>query len=164
MPLSRDDLKALRSADDSVSFYWLHEFPTDKPRSIVVARKRHNPGDGFNERTLNRTIVLNDPVFTIYERNGDSGRSRPLSCFWSVMTPKFHAEWRTVVDLLREGDELIPEWVGGNSNENIRKAGLTKDEFKLRVRRRSGKGDKVMTFFMDDCVTPIGCSAAMIQL
>lgn len=165
MALTREELLALRHADDSVSFYWSEVgAESGDSRSFAIARKRVNPGDGFPERTITSVIPLSEPIFTIYDQDG-SNRGRPRSCYTSANCPRVNPEWQTILHFLRAGDVLIPEWIGGNTNELTRAAGLTYDEFRLRVQRPAANGRfRILTFILNHMVTKADSSARMIQL
>jgi hypothetical protein len=166
MALTHDDLLALRNANDSVSFYWgdamLDYGQGFGGRSFAIARKR---SASSIYGTTDRVIILSDPIFAIYDAGGCTGGRAPRSCYTSASSPRVNPEWQTVVGLLRVGDVLIPEWIGGNTNELTRAAGLTYDEFRLRVRRPlTGDRFRHLTFILNHMVTQANSSSRMIQL
>lgn len=158
--LTRDDLKAIRSADHWVSFHYaaehdMHESyrPEDRPPDTTLRLvKRHDPGDGFGQRELTVEIPCETASFTIYETGYDN--PGPLrNAYWPISSPFHCPEWATVTKLLKVGDRIRPHWRAGNNSDMTREVGITIDEFYLYVHRRKGKGEdqELLTFLLGVC-------------
>ena len=143
--LTTENIKALRNAD-WVRFRW------DGTTTKADAHKS-TTRDGFPDEVEVDIPVL-DSKFTVYERNGDSGRTDPTSAVGVISTARYHELWQSVARILRKGDRLQPHFIANNTTENLRDAGLTHDEFRLMVLR--GPIDKlvVMSFWLEDEITP----------
>lgn len=156
--LTAEHVAALRAADDSVSFYF---YLGSDAESACLARKKPRPEPGYDTskaEAIVANIPLDAPVFTIYKADQSPERDLPTVCYAGVSSPKYTAEWQTVVGLLRKGDVLVPEWRSGNYASMFEK-GLALDEFILRVRR----GEKVLSFYIDNQVAPLGSPSRMIR-
>jgi hypothetical protein len=135
LALTAENLKALRGAD---SVWFKHETACGD-KTYVAATKRFDPKDGFGERDLTAYVPAT-PKFTLYDRNGSSGRrAAPTTAFYSAASAKFHPEWTTAAKLLKAGDRLVLHWTT-DSNKRVVAAGLTLVEFRLEVRRATAKG------------------------
>jgi hypothetical protein len=66
--------------------------------------------------------------------------------------------WRTIVDLIRPGDQLRLVWLAGNNNQYLHNAELFLDEVRLAVTR----GNRTLVFDIAHTVTPDN-SARMIR-
>lgn len=72
-------------------------------------------------------------------------------------------EVKTWLKVLREGDDLVVEFLVGNNNEVLDKAGLSKDEAWLTIRRASPAPHAVGKYFLDDSTVPVYSSARMVR-
>lgn len=154
-PLTREDIKALRTADDSVSFH------TSPDGSLIVASKRAtNAGAWYGERMKHEVNV--DALWTDYskERTGD-GKSPFKYGFEMISSPMFSPSWRTIVSLLKVGDRLRFHWVVDNNSENIEKVGYHVDYMQLVINRADAKA-QTLTFNLFSRVGPDN-SARMVR-
>jgi len=158
--LSKEDIRALRAATsvharriDGASQLEAHlESPLDDTWTDSSAARR-------------RTIPCRERL-TIYRRNGTEryGDSYPdVTAFAYSIGGSYDLPWRTIVSLLRAGDEIELHWIAGNSSGYLDAAhgkcadsevefhGLCRDELDLTV-YRSGK--QRYSFHVDTCVCP----------
>lgn len=153
--LTRDDVRALRNADEAVVFFF------ESGKSYVRAAKKVDPNDGFGPRTLDREIVLPDAQIVVH-RPAFAG---PVTyAVASMGTVAFNKEWKTVAKLLREGDVLQMVFEANNDTTCLREADLARDTFTLIVRRElpSGRIDE-MHFTLADEVMPRHSPARTIR-
>jgi len=148
MPLTTDDIKALRQAT-SVTFHFL----TDE--GTTVTARRDTKDSVFGDSTAERHLDTEKAAFTLH---GPS-KGKPAKAVCSI-NAQHNELWNTVVTDLRVGDKLTPLWVANNDTEVLKEAGLHNDEFYLNVNR----GDKTKTYWLDARITPDGSTAAMIDL
>lgn len=97
----------------------------------------------------------------------DTRCGKHAQCFAWIHSAQFNEEWRTIVRLLKPGDEVELRWVGNDDNGYVKRArvterdeschdaglgmGLCHDRLYLKVRR---KGKQVYSFYVDDSVCP----------
>lgn len=135
--LTADTVKALRAADDII--FHFHE--GEVVHAWVTAIRRVKRNDGFGEDT--RTIEITaSHTFTIYERNGDSGRRMPTEAFSSPGSAKFCPQWVTAARFLKPGDRLCLHWTGGDVRKDLAELGWTIVHFDLEVIRKVGKSGR----------------------
>lgn len=149
--LTAENIKALRNAD-SVSFHHLNPNvdrinETTGP-TYVQASKRVDPKDGFGTREIEVEIPA-EVKWTIYERNGNSGRTTPSRAFMSIQSCQFAPEWVTFAQLLKTGDRLVLHWTR-NGSDFLRDAGLVVTEFRIEVRRSTKAGKEQRLVFLLD--------------
>lgn len=155
MALTTAEIKAMRNAEHVV-FHHEHRPGEHLAKDYAIARKEHDPGDGFGRRELEVRIPIAGSRFEAYSLDGDG------DIVWaSGVGRKYSPEWATVLGLLRVGDELIARWVLGNNSDTLKAAGLSHDEFKLTIVRTTKTGSRQMTFWLDDIITPEHSSARM---
>lgn len=154
MALTRDQIKAMKNAEHVV-FHREHR-EGEPAKDYAIASRRHDPGDGFGERELIVTIPIAGSLFETYELPGDGDIA------WaSGVGRRYCAEWATVLEFLRVGDELIARFVLGNNSETLKDAGLSHDEFKVEIVRTGKTGSRRFTFWLDDIIAPTHSSARM---
>lgn len=131
--LTKDDLKALRTAD-SVTF----SHGSDGRHYVRGIRRL--TVDGF-ETEVRREIRVPSNI-----RSYDSDRKRSYGhAFEMINSAQYDDDWKTVVSLLRTGDELALLWYAGNSNAYVSDANLRRDELRLIVNR----GNRRLSFLID---------------
>jgi hypothetical protein len=165
--LTAADLRTLRNADSVVFRFVTDRAPETTygaPGTTVVCTKRHDPGDGFGCRELQVIIDLPTGSVTTYGRDDGPPTSQATMAWWVFTSAKFNPPLVTALAMLRPGDLLIPQWVANNNNGHVRDAGLTTDEFKLRVQRPTKSGrHKVFEFLLDSRVLPPHSTARDIR-
>jgi hypothetical protein len=141
--LTSATLKALRSAD-MVGFY-----STDGKARITAIREAEHSSTGFEERV---------------DIEVGGGGSPKINGYELLVSAQSRETWRTVVDLLRAGDELHLHWgADANTNELMRQRGLHGDRLQLWVWRDRKSGDRQRFVFEISSRVTLDNSARMIQ-
>ena len=155
MPLTTDDIKALRQAT-SVTFHFTAVGQGDD--GTTVTARRDTKDSVFGDSTAERRFDTEKAAFTLHgpQRSSRGGPAKAVCNF----NAEHNDLWNTVVADLRVGDKLTPLWVANNDTEILKEAELHNDEFYLKVNR----GDKTKTYWLDARITPDGSTAAMIEL
>lgn len=165
--LTREHLRALRSANSLVIRHYQPDWQyapdgLTEPLTVIDARKEHDPGDGYGRRDLHVDVPMNGMTMQNYGKRG-----RALGFHWVFLYPHHDTPIGTLVhSVLRVGDRLSVKYLASNDSDNLRDAGLTKDEIFLIVER--GPADepskcKRLTFMLDVRVYPPGSSARHID-
>jgi hypothetical protein len=150
--ITRQDIRALKHAD-SITF---HYAPAEERSEIRAHQDGARSSTGYDQT---HAIPAASRV-TSYERGATYRKDG--HCFAMVSSSRYSPETQTWLALLREGDELEILWVGGNSSDNVREAGLTVDECWVEVKRT--KTNRRMRFYVDHRVTPPRSTARMVDL
>jgi len=153
--IDKTDLTALRKAD-SVCFD--HNVRTSRgpERGSYIRAIKRAPFDSTDpfEQDITHTIAVDSRAFT-YDYASDHDN---LTAFGMLHSAQVTETWRTVVALLRVGDDVSLVWAAGNSNGYLTEAGLHRDELRFIVKR----GERTMTFHVMTDVCPNN-SARMIK-
>ncbi len=170
--LTKNDVKALRTAD-RVCF---DHFTVQKPNSgrqsgircikVGSAPWREEVTFYVNAKS---SVYLHGDGIDYDVRNG-----KTATCFDMIHSPQCSEEWKTIVSLLREGDEIELRWMGCDQNGYLNRATVTDsdndgsaglgmklchDKLYLHVRRG---GKRKYSFYLSDSVCPDN-SARMIR-
>ncbi len=154
-PLTKDDVQAIRTADQWVSFHHNTErfADTDTATSVVRLSKTvdKNVAPGFQTET---DVVAHREI-RIHQHGN------PRQGYLSIGYPDYSEIWRTIRSLIRPGDELLIQWCADeHTNAYLRDAGLHADVAKLVIIR--GPKQQRLTFLLDSQVC-MHNSARMIQ-
>jgi len=76
------------------------------------------------------------------------GVEEVVSANFTIASPLFSPEWRTVVDFLKPGDKIYLRFVAENNNFHLDNAGLSFDQLKIHVVRQFRGKDKLSTFVL----------------
>ena len=142
--IDRDDLKAMRTADAVVFRSY-----RDGDSTIECVKKDR---DEFGEKERRRNIAVYGSVYNGYDADGGRCRGEEMRYGCVVLTCAQYVEnWRTVVSLLRVGDELRLEFrTDEATNGYVKDAGLHADELWLRVDRNN----KRLYFLIETSICP----------
>lgn len=156
LPLTTDDVKALRKADKIVFGYV-------SGQSTILASKERKT-DGFDDPL--RRIIYVDTSITDYERERrNEGSHVPLSerqytCFESFSSAQYTEVWQTLAQILRAGDMVALHWIAANNTMTLDEDRLAHDELQLVVKREP---NIKWTFNVEDRITPTHSTARMIR-
>lgn len=156
--ITRDDLEALRVAD-AVTFSYRPEVAgqirvrlDSHNGRIFTAREQRLFGDA-DEMGRRRAIGVQTRMYG----HGQDGTtawnlsdSANTAAYVGFQSAQYYHVWRTIASLLRVGDMLTLSWVADNNNDNLRAAGLHRDELFLVVRR----GDNTLHLHLQTSVCP----------
>jgi hypothetical protein len=153
LPLSRDDITAMRSADDisfhqydGEAFIRAHLRGHGEQRIFTVReQKLFTTADHSSERL--RHIPVQSSAFGYgYNTSGTGGWNSTNNPGYSAfaMTSTIGNVLRTILVLLKVDDILTLNWVADNNTEVIREANLHTDQLEIRVTR----GDKFYVFLV----------------
>lgn len=140
-PLTRDDLAALRAADGLT----LHHLRPSDDRQSQIRAYLHGYGQRIytaREQVLFPTTDTTDRSRAIPVESDVSGYGWPADHAGQESDTRAFAMvgmnpiLRTIVSLLRTGDELHLLWQADNNNDNHRAVGYHADELRLFVRNR----------------------------
>lgn len=149
MNIDKDDLKALRNAD-TVCFRGSEDGFT-----IECIKKER---DEFGEKERRRNIPVLGSIYNGWDRDGGRARGEVMrNAFAMFSSAQYTENWRTVVSLLRVGDELRLEFrTDEATNGYVKDANLHADELYLRVARTVGSSprEQRMYFLLDTSITP----------
>jgi len=163
--LSTADIKALRTADE---VHARHSKGQSQLEAILRKREKNSVFENDGEL---RRVILTQTHMIHYRSALSEDHSQQPYCFAFSIGGKYDEQWKTIVSLLRAGDELELEWVSSNSNGYMKAAhgvygesryefdGLLQDILRLRVYR---KGTRKYLFHVHNCVCPDN-SARMIR-
>lgn len=140
-PLTRDQIKALRAANDSIVFH--HSEEHDWIGSVVATIRSTLHGQ---EVTARVEIPINSAITNYeegraadYPASDDEIAALKLRAFHMINWPgEPRGPWQTVAAQLRPGDQLALRWVRGNHNQTTRLSGLAVDEVSL-LHLRNGR-------------------------
>lgn len=147
VPLTRDDLAAMRLADSySIHTHWsykgtilrLYKRVMAEP-AIFTKREQELFTEPHTADTRARTLTIDGVASGYGYGNGTAGWHWPSGfssevqepvpqCFFSGYDRE---EWKTIVRTLRIGSTLMASWVADNNSENIREAGFHMDLVRL---------------------------------
>ena len=163
-------IRAIRNADSLVFFHNV-EYAGERGPWLKAIRDGERSSTGFEEQ---HWVRLAEARVANYEEG--MGESRPdfpnkgratdqLIGSVVLLSVSVRPEIATWTKILREGDALVVEFLVGNNNETLRKAGLSHDEAWLGVYR--DKADRKMAqvgrYFLDDTIAPVWSSARMVR-
>lgn len=157
--LTKVDLKALRSAD---AICFDHYSEKGEPRRGIRAIKKVENDPWDTERT--HFVPCRSHV-AVYDRDSfGASATDEAKCFQMINCAQYDDYWKTIVGLLREGDEVVLKWTGANNNGYLTqaKAGgdeLYRDDLALFVRRN---GSLKYSFQVSTSICPNN-SARMIK-
>lgn len=112
--LTARDTRALRHADAIC-------FDHDSIRAILRAE---NSGTGFEQ-----THVI--PVISTVDNY--HGSFDDYACFFTYLHAKYDHQAQTIIRRLRVGKRVRLQWVANNQSPVLNRAGLVRDELRLRV-------------------------------
>jgi hypothetical protein len=122
---------------DSVCFHWTGSTDGSVSKGrMTLGKKRRGDGPWDNDGS-EATIEIELSGSCRYFGGYAGGRYKPSSvrCVSSITSAKFDEVWRSVIHVLRCGDELQMSWVGANNNQYCDRAGLFNDSLQLRIKR-----------------------------
>jgi hypothetical protein len=134
--LTADDIAALKTAD-RVCFYLTegrfyiraileHGF-AESPRIFSAREQRLFPMADRSDRE--REIDVTGSVYG-YDQVYETNKARAFD----MIHGRGNALWHTAVSLMTVGAGLSLQWCGGNDSENLREAGLHKDELQIKIK------------------------------
>lgn len=143
--ITREELKALRAADDVILRH-RHE------RTTLEAYRRtgSKPLDPVGGCYLAVEVGAEFSQYGPDKVEDPVGRA---SCFGSVGNWE-DSSVRAALAFVRPGDRLRLLWIRDNGNEPVRNAGLVHDEVKLVVLRDMAKRTERYVFPLEDSITP----------
>ena len=152
-PLTKEQIRALRTANDVSIFHNPFAMPEDKQHAMIRVTKKIKAPAGYKveretEAVMEIGVWSNLRHYSASEsKGGITAESNP--CGFSMISYADHsAAWQTIVSLLKEGDRIELEWDADcyGPDSSLRRAGMSMDRLTLVIRR----GDKKMTFLLDD--------------
>jgi hypothetical protein len=162
MALTREDVKALREATTVVFGYSVEStYDGDgvaSKRTDIRAIKRLDAQSCVWSSDLTRNILAAGSMITAFDRDLGPAESVRSACT-SISVAQHDEAWRTVVGLLRVGDEIVLRWYLGNDTPAMREAGIALDELHLIVQRANS--DKRLVFRIEHRASPTHSSARM---
>jgi hypothetical protein len=140
--ITKSDLQSLRTSESIVFHFHRNTGKT----YINCIKRRDNITDDVHVDCNTRISAygLNSRAVAI-------GEVVKAACVISFAT-SWDVEWRTIAEMLREGDILEAHWISCNNSDNLTAVGLFRDELKLHVRRedkRSSNGYRTLVFHVD---------------
>lgn len=151
-PLTKEDIKAIRAADDSVVFSLRVQSPADD-RDVadceIKLTKRTEPKDGWTTREVLPRIEYEIPVdWSLTDYAAEHSYESDLKYgFAMVHSPTVNEHWQTFVRLIKAGDAICLRWIGSNTSEDLRAAGVFHDSLDIAIMRRSGDSWKLYVQF-----------------
>jgi hypothetical protein len=177
MPITANDIKALRSAD-VIQFSWMPARAEKNcvPASVIRAGKESVVFSEQKNEKEDNVFVPVQSVFVNYMHNRYQHIPEPFLCSWLRLNAQDSGVLKTVFSLLKPGDELTLEWraVGGQPEDGERLRSFVSsaittangsetlyfDSLFLWVDRPQKER---MTFFIEYCACPAN-SARMIRM
>ena len=164
-PLTRDDVAALRKADEII----FRSRPGashieavvengfgDQPRVYTKVEQRLFPEF---ESAYNQERKRYLAVGTSYANYGESAPTTHAVAFAMFCSAQFTDTWKTVASLLKVGDTLTLSWTAdGNSNDYTKAVELHADTLRLVVTR----GQQRLIFLLDTSIC-LNNSARMVK-
>ncbi len=137
--LTKDDVQALRKCDRAI--FTLRDGKT----TIRCIKETRNPGP-FDPKEREYVIERCDSDVKDYAAGWLHQENSLYECHASTYGGSMNdaSPFTTAAALIRPGDHLTLEWMGGNDNDYLRDASLTNDELRLVVRR----GGKRLAFWV----------------
>jgi hypothetical protein len=172
MSLTKQDVRAIRNAD-SLVFYHNIEFAGERGNWLKTGLDARHSSTGYDQ---NHWVQLDGTSIRNYEA-GMGSTDRPSDyptkgresdeVYGAVilLSVKVRMEVLTWTKALREGDGLVVEFLVGNNNDGLRKAGLSHDEAWLTIHRdtRDRKMVAVGKYILDDTITDVWSTARMVR-
>jgi hypothetical protein len=173
MSLTKQDVRAIKNAD-SLVFYHNTEYAGERGPWLKAMLDRRNSSTGYDQENW---IAIHGTSIRDYEGGMGSLDYRPndwptkgreASELYGVVilsSIKVRMEVHTWTKILREGDDLAVEFIIGNNNDSLRKAGLSHDEAWLTVYRLNAAGRNVAIgkYFLDDLTTDVWSPIRMVR-
>jgi hypothetical protein len=170
MSITKHDLKALRNADALV-FHDNVEHHGESGDWLKAVQDARNSSTGYDQ---DHWVQLADSRIIRYEGGMGNGAAdyptkdlpaERIGASVVLLNPKTSMEVQTWLKVLREGDELSVEFLAGNNNDVMRKAGLSMDEAYLFVHRPRTATHSVPVgkFHLESRVTEVWSSARMVH-
>lgn len=154
MILTKEDVQALKAADDAVVFSATYQGEGTYQGFIRAIKKVTTTG--YNDATVDRDIPV-DALLTTYHKPWAEAKAANAS---HVITgPSYEGFWQTITTFLRPGDDVTIHFIAGNNTPLLEEAGLTQDECALVVRR----GKQRMAFHLDNRITRPTSPARMVR-
>lgn len=170
MALTKQDIRAIRNAD-SLVFYHNTEFAGERGNWLKAGLDADHSSTGFDQE---QWIQLDSTSIRTYE--GGMGELRgdyPTKGLNAdqvygavvLLHTKFRMEVQTWTKALREGDALAVEFLVGNNNDGLRKAGLSHDEAWLTIHRdiRDQSLVAVGKYMLDDIIADVWSPVRMVR-
>lgn len=123
--LTKQDIRALKHAD-AIAFDHTGE-GAGQIRAIV--RAEHS-STGFEQ-----THTIAAFISTVSRHDGTDGDVRG---FHIDLHAKYDASMRTIIRHMKEGGQFALHWVRGNSSPVTERAGVVRDELRIRIAPKSG--------------------------
>ncbi len=156
--LNKMDIKALQQCD-TVSF---HRIRTgSRMDNLIAATKRLKNNGPFDDRERKHTITCTATIRVFKNDDVFASSSQDATCFACIVTAQYCEEWQSIVSILKAGDTVSLEWVGGDNNcyMNRQTEKLYHDRLFLCIKRK----DKKMKFHVCNSICPNN-TARMIRL
>ena len=139
--LTKIDVAAMKKADRIV-------FRHVRGESQIEAIKEADERNPFEQ---NRIVACGAKFVDYSDRKVFGPALDTFTAFEMKMHPSYDEEWRTIVSLLREGDELTLVWTrDAYKCQNLDAAQLHGDSLSLLIKR----GEKTMRFTLEWSVCP----------
>lgn len=146
-PLTKDQVKALRAANDAIILRHFEQEEYVGAIDAVIKTTLH--GQPVEARV---TMAVNSCI-TNYEDGRASDAPLPedelaqlkLRADYMIHYPDSdRGPWKTIAAQLKEGDVIQLEWVRGNHNQTTRESGLAVDELRLQIIRNHRNGPRFL--------------------
>lgn len=129
-------LRRLRSTTKDAGYSV--SFLTQNDGAFLTVHKEQRDDRGM---WIDSVRLLRIAVGSRINSYGASRGTGARSCSASVSMPRFDAEWATVVNFLKAGDEIHLLWEANNNNQYLDDAKLVRDELHLEVWRKGHRID-----------------------
>lgn len=145
--LTRDDIAALRAADDVT----LHVFKgrgcvrarlrgySAQPRIYSAREQRLFPDVDAQLDWRTRDVVASHSVVGYSERASMEWSDRSDPNYYAYASFVDEAVWRTIAGVMRPGDSVHLSWIADNNCGNTREVGFHHDELRLLLTGPEGK-------------------------
>lgn len=171
MSLTKDDIRAIRTADTMVFMHnGDHGLGARGPWLKTIKEVRQSDGTIDYSQNDERWIRLASTGIHTYEGgwSGDERKPYPTQNYDAdrlvgslvLMTLSQRQDVWTWTKSLHEGDDLVVTFVVGNNSDNLRNAGLSKDEAWLQIQRNTRLVGK---YFLDSVIAPVWSTARMVR-
>lgn len=141
--LTKDEVKAIRMADEAVVFRLLVKEPAEDTHrftatSVIVLHRRENKVGGYTVTFEPQEIPADWSITDYKSPFGVTGETDLRSGVAMVHTPTYNEHWRSIVNLVRPGDSLKLFWSANNQSQSMIEAGFFVDSCDLAIFRKKG--------------------------